>query len=182
MNRIRAVILAISIVLIIAYVITHLGKWSFWSNILNNIFLYQIHRFHGNVQMNAKKKSKKLIGVVILGILIIIFSTIMLCVFIADFINYKLTDIYTISYLVIILGFLLSGIFVLKRREWARKIVILLLLCFIIDTFVPLKYFVEAIRKQNIPALTIIALGLILFISTIYYFMRKNVRSFFIEE
>ena len=99
--------------------------------------------------MNAKKKSETLIGVVILGILIIIFSTIMLFVFIADFIEYKVTDIHTISSLLVTLGFLLSGIFVLKRKEWARKIVILLSLCFIIDTFVPLKYFVEAIKKQK---------------------------------
>lgn len=149
---------------------------------MNNILLYRIHRFHGNVQINAKKKSKKLIGVVILGILIIIFSTTMLLVFITDLIKYKFTDIYTISSLVVTLGFLLSGIFVLKRKEWARKLVILLALCFIIDTFIPLKYFVEAIKEQNIPALIIIALGLILFISTIYYFMRKNVRSFLLRN
>jgi hypothetical protein len=131
--------------------------------------------------MNAKKKSKTLIGVIILGTLIIIFSTIMLLVFLADFIQYKFTDIYTISSLVVTLGFLLSGFFVLKRKEWARKLVILLALCFIIDTFIPLKYFVEAIKEQNIPVFIIIALGLILFLSTIYYFMRKNVRSFFKE-
>ena len=106
----------------------------------------------------------------------------MLLVFITDLIKYKFTDIYTISSLVVTLGFLLSGIFVLKRKEWARKLVILLALCFIIDTFIPLKYFVEAIKEQNIPALIIIALGLILFISTIYYFMRKNVRSFLLRN
>ncbi|OGP55051.1 MAG: hypothetical protein A2Y65_04170 [Deltaproteobacteria bacterium RBG_13_52_11] len=132
--------------------------------------------------MNTKKKSKKLIGVIVFGILILIFSIGMLVLLIVEYVNNKSTNMQTLSLLIVTLGLLLSGMFVLKRREWARKMLILLSLCFIIDTFIPLKYFIEAVKKPIISALIVIALGLILFISIIYYFMRKNVRSFFKGE
>ncbi len=53
---------------------------------------------------------------------------------------------------------------------------------FIINTFTPLHYFITAMKNTEIPALAVISLGLILFSTNIFYFMRKSIRNKFLRN
>jgi hypothetical protein len=53
---------------------------------------------------------------------------------------------------------------------------------YIFSTFYPLHYFITAVKTNDIPALTVISIGMILFFVNIYYFTRKNVRNKFMKS
>jgi len=77
------------------------------------------------------------------------------------------------------LSLLISGIFIFRYREWARKLMIASYTYFIINTFSPLHYFITAMNNNEIPSLAVIVMGLILFCTNIFYFIRKTIRNKF---
>ncbi len=125
---------------------------------------------------------KKLIGLIILGILTILFAIMMTFVLICGYTKKQSLNIQDTLLIMATLGLLISGIFIFKRLEWARKLIIVSYFYYIVDTFIPLHHFIEAVKSLNIPALIVISIGLILFCANIYYFMRKDVRIKFVKR
>ncbi len=124
---------------------------------------------------------KNLIGLIILGALTILFAIMMTFVCINGYTKNQSLSIQDILLIMATFGLLISGIFIFKRLEWARKLIIASYFYYIINSFIPLHHFIEAVKNFNIHALAIISIGLILFCANIYYFMRKDVRIKFVK-
>ena len=124
----------------------------------------------------------KLNGVIILAVLTILFATIMTSVNVHDLIQKQSISVQDILLSLASLSLLISGIFIFKYCEWARKLMIASYIYYILNTFSPLHYFITAVKNNDIPALTVISMGLILFCTNIFYFMRKNVRNKFMKN
>ena len=122
----------------------------------------------------------KLNGVFILAGVTIIFAIVMIPVSVQGLTQSR--SIQDILLTTASLSLLISGIFIFKYREWARKLMIASYIYFIINTFSPLHYFITAMKNNEIPSLAVISMGLILFCANIFYFMRKTIRNKFTQS
>jgi hypothetical protein len=127
-------------------------------------------------------KNEESIGLTILGIQTILLAIMLTFACIADYVEGLNPGIQHTLQTIAAIGLLISGTFIFRRLEWARKLIIASYLYLVVDTFIPLRDFIKAVKDLDIPALAIIAVGLFLFCANICYFMRKDIRMKFVKE
>ncbi|GEM_PF-2929977 len=141
------------------------------------------HRAYPFRPMEINVKKKKPMGVIVFGILGIIFSLLNLSPFIFEAIRHGsityIIQLQSIGRIIPAFGWLACSIWVLGWLNLARIGTIIAAMYYLIDTFNPSAYFWETIPNLRPLSLVIRMLGFIFFCSTIYYFTRPNVKEHF---
>jgi hypothetical protein len=146
------------------------------------IFLLSLYII-GKWNEGASNRNNMNIGIIIFGILSIVFSIyIMMMVAIPRFLYPSHSHMFAAAYFITAICWMIFGIGVLKRLSWARIGLIFVAIIYIADSFDPPSFLIAEIKNNDIWTLTTVSLGLIFFISLIVFFTRPKIKKIFDKE
>jgi hypothetical protein len=120
------------------------------------------------------------IGIKIYGILAVLFSLLIIyIVVIPDFIYRLDSYMFTLAYLITAICWLVFGIGVLKRVNWARIGLIVVSGIYAVDTIEYPSHLIATIKRYGSEALALLIIAIIFFVSLIVYFTRPRIKKHF---
>lgn len=128
--------------------------------------------------------TRVLVGITAFGILAVLFGSLML-IFLRPYLN-ESKSVQIVLLLLTAVFWVIFGIGILMRLSWARIGVIVVAAIYIFDTlrdaFESPSYLMIAVKTSHVPSLLIVAVGLIFFGLTIFFFTRPYVKEQFIKN